>query len=378
MDLLGGVNDFLVAAGSAEGSFIRKAMSGVADFACQLHHDYPGVIYDLNPINKGLWQSLCSQRPAGLPPPPPPPLYLGGQCPGVAYRVIYTSQTTAQHPSGAGYTTTRQVDAPGPITNFTYAYRSDGVGYRAELDYQNGHYLFPQDGGGNGWRELQSVSVTRIDGQPDNCGNIPTPVVRPIVLPPEQRTTNINITNNDGSNISLPVSLSFPSASVDFNLSVPMTINLGGFNFHLNLDGWHFGLPGGGSTAINDVKTTVDNVYKSINNYNYPPNPGDDNTLVLISPSGEKPGDEQKSLPKPRWLVIDLTKLPDKAQYGINSPTIYFAGWVSFLKEGKGMPREQINYQQAIFRFPDGADGYAYTFTNGAAGKVSVYVEKGS
>ena len=175
---------------------------------------------------------------------------------------------------------------------------------------------------------------------------------------------------------------------MDFNLSVPLVINAGGFNFHVNLDGFHFGLPGAGdisivagdvqeiSSDVVEIQQSLVGVTGSLNQYFSPPNPSVDGTLVLISPSADKPSDEQKDVPNAAWLIIDLTKLPDKAQYGGDSPTVYFAGWLEFLKEGRAFPRQQINFEQSIFRFPDGADGYAYTFTNGAQGNVSVYVEE--
>lgn len=381
MGFLGKASEFFAAPGAAVGSFLGDALHNASNFACQLHYNTPGVIFDVSPFNRELWREFCKDRPVGNP-PSSESTFSGGQCLGVSYRVIYQSETL-NHPSVAPGTffVERHVDIVGPVRNFTYEFRSDGVGYRAEVDGRDGHYDFPQDGGGRGWLRLRSVRVQRLDGQPDNCGDSPPPSLDPVVLPVEQRTTNINVTNVENKVINVSLTVDFPSAAVDFSLNPMLRIAIDNRKFYLNVDGWYSGEPSSSIDVPAVEKLLSDNVLQfegTLNQYFAPINPSVDNTLVLISPSGEEKGDEQKDLPAPKWLVIDLTKFPDKAQYGVGSPTVYFAGWLEFLKEGRAMPRQQINFEKCIFRFPDGADGYAYTFTNGAEGKVSVYVEKGA
>lgn len=382
-DFLGGVNDFWEDTGSASASFIKSALNGAGQFACTLHYNTPGVIFDVSPFNRGLWKEFCSKSSVGLP-VSKPPLFTGGQCAGVSYRVALTVRTTSLNPSGSGFDRTDTADLVGPLTNFTYAYRSDAVGLQGWIETGAGLYKFPQHGGGPGWREVVSVVVTRPDGKPDNCGNEPSPPVAPVVLPPEQRTTNIVVNDVDNSTTNVGVNLSFPSVSVDFRTSFPLVVNMGGLKFYLSLDGWRVGDPvnhDGGNSGVDpsDIKAIGDNVVNiqgSLSQYFAPVNPSLDGNLVLVSPSAGKDSDEQDDVQGAHWLVIDLTKMPDKAQYGGSSPTVYFAGWIEFLKEGRAFPRQQINFERSIFRFPDGADGYAYSFTNGAQGDVAVYVEE--
>lgn len=388
MGLLGSIDDFFVAQGQQAGSFLKGALSQAADFACQLHYTTPGVIFDLNPVNRGLWQELCVKRPAGLPPPPPPPQFSGGQCPVVYEAYLgYDSQ-------GTTYTNVRVGQYFGAILDARRAPSNnrpdlfDAVQFLCYGKYSDSSsrpFSQPQ------WLEAVGVPrrgftyykverLVRIDGKPDNCGNPPAPVVKPVVLPPEQRTTNINVTNLDNTVTNVNVALGFPSASVDFGLSVPLTVNLGGVKFYLNIDGWYIGSPAPPVSLPDVEKVLSDNVLRfegTLNQYFAPVNPSTNNNLILVSPSaGKKKGGEEKNVPGAQWLIWDLTRLPDKAQYGENSPTVYFAGWFSFYKEGRCMERRQINYERGIVRFPDGADGYGYTFTNGAEGDVSVYKEK--
>lgn len=384
MGFLGKADEFFAAPGASVGSFVGNALHNASNFVCQLHYSTPGVIFDLSPFNRELWKELCKDRPSGLPPAPQPP-FTGGQCP-IPYSVQITTDEYNIDGSIYGANVKYSLRVFGPVKsvgtrvlagssnpNQIGVYASGAVeeSYDVAANFQP--YLSAPP-----YREFRNYrisAVTPLSGS-DNCGNPPVSV-QPVVLPVEQRTTIINVTSVDNSQYGLTAIVDFPSTSVDFDLSVPLRVTIDNRKFYLNIDGWYTGEPGDYSPPdLTPVQDNITHVQNTLNQYFSPVNPSVDNTLVLISPSGGKPSDEQESVPGAAWLIVDLTKLPDKAQYGGDSPTVYFAGWLEFLKEGRAFPRQQINFEQSIFRFPDGADGYAYTFTNGAQGNVSVYVEE--
>lgn len=387
MGFLGKASEFFAAPGASVGSFLGDALHNASNFACQLHYNTPGVIFDVSPFNRELWRSLCRDRPSGLPPAPPSAApFSGGQCP-VTYRltlhIIYKTGPASNPNYYVG-------DFYGPIQSVRLVrVEPPQSGMFGDLqDLEVVCYGVPGEARSASPRvvriapfdylqSIDNIKVVRVDGQPDNCGDLST-VVKPVVLPASQRTTIINIQTDQ--NNSVTAILDFPSTSVDFDLSVPLKVTIDNRKFHLNIDGWHTGFPSP-SISLPDVeKVLSDNVLQfegALNQYFAPVNPSINNNLILVSPSaGKKKGGEEKNISGAQWLIWDLTRLPDKAQYGENSPTVYFAGWFSFYKEGRCMERRQINYQRGIVRFPDGADGYGYTFTNGAEGDVSVYKEK--
>lgn len=384
MGFLGRASEFFAAPGASVGSFLGNALHEASNFACQLHYNTPGVIFDVSPFNRALWKELCADRPSGLPVTTVP--FRGGQCP-----VEYFFQVDSGFANSPPFTITvgpyggADVELVGSITNISYAGYSPQTG-RRQFTFVNsagqtavGYSVFAND---DGVVPKPLPYPVRRDGLADNCGDPPPPGSDPVILPPEQRTTNINVTNVDGSLTNVSVVVDFPSALVDFDANVLLRVTIDSRKFHLNVDGWYTGFPSPSVElpSLPDIERMLsDNVLQlegTLNQYFAPVNPSIDNTLVLVSPSGGKPSDEQQNVPGAAWLIIDLTKLPDKAQYGGDSPTVYFAGWMEFLKEGRAFPRQQINFERSIFRFPDGADGYAYTFTNGAQGNVSVYVEE--
>ena len=384
MGFLGKVEEFFADQGSYAGSFIKDALGKVTNYACLLHYNTPGVIFDVSPFNRALWRSLCANRPAGLPSVAPP--FQGGQCKSVVYdvNIHYEIQKLADGQIIYRGDGGRQVEGPVKGVAIYSDSNNSSVGVVAAgpangLPYQGGYFHGVDSASIYDFKYVnyRINFVRRLDGQPDNCGDLPVPGSTPVVLPPAQRTTNIVVNNVNGETTNVTAILDFPSASVDFGVNVPLKVEIDGRKFYLNVEGWYSGEPdGGGAPDLQPINENILKLEGTLNQYFAPVNPSDDDTLVLISPSGDKPSDQQESVPNARWLVVDLTKMPDKAQYGGDSPTVYFAGWIEFLKEGRAFPRQQINFEQSIFRFPDGADGYAYTFTNGAQGNVSVYVEE--
>lgn len=373
MGFLGKASDFFAAPGAAVGSFVGDALHNASNFVCQLHYNTPGVIFDVSPFNRELWREFCKERPAGLPSSEPP--FKGGQCPVVYVPHLYYE---VAHVGGAVFfsETIARESGVGPVLGVelrrdpTYTYLSIKFANNGNPYYRD--YSIVANSA-HEFRNARIVRVDRPDGQPDNCGNPPVPPVTPVVLPVSQRTTNIVVTNIENKTTNVSLVVDFPSAAVDFSFNPMLRVTIDNRKFYLNVDGWYSGEP-----SVSADLPNIENVFSTtLNQYFAPINPSINNNLILVSPSaGKKKGGEEKDISGAQWLIWDLTRLPDKAQYGENSPTVYFAGWFSFYKEGRCMERRQINYERGIVRFPDGADGYGYTFTNGAEGDVSVYKEK--
>lgn len=177
---------------------------------------------------------LCNDDPADVPTPQPP--FTGGQCSGVNYNITWTGTVYPfSDCSGPINTGSTLIGVPGPITNLRGAI--DPVSPNPACASQNIYYF---DFGPSGTRQtlfgqgngavLNSFSVTRTDGQPDNCGDPPL-----VVPPPGPVTRPVNITYNNEDNdvIDIDGDVVFsPFFSVgDLDIRVPFNLDLGGLEF---------------------------------------------------------------------------------------------------------------------------------------------------
>lgn len=169
-------------------------------------------------------------------PPPPEPPFTGGQCSGVLYNITWSGTTYPfSDCSGPMNVGSNLIGVPGPITNLRG--EIDPVAPNPPCASQNIYYfdfgpsaqrqtLFGQTNGA----VLNSFTVTRTDGQPDDCGN--PPVSYP---PPSDIDIDIDVTYNieDGPDITVTVPFIFSPVIVDLsgNFSAPFTFNFGGLDF---------------------------------------------------------------------------------------------------------------------------------------------------
>lgn len=393
----------LYQSGTNTGNYVAGVVDKAADFACGLYQDFPGAIIQspAGAFNRGLMDSLCAPRNK-LPPASSQPTFTGGQCPCVFYTVFLT-----QHkPSGDESFT---VTVPAPIGGLVrkpnetfpditdvflaYAVCEGGVqtGTRADLvgaDSQVGGASF-----------VTIDSVVRADGEPDTCGN-PNPGWGgdyPREIPDERKSDNVTIDNPDGTNITLPVAIIGSGNVITFKPE--FNIDVGGIKVTFDFSGAKvdFGNKNTNTTQprdrnnsntddfdrleslIKDVKNQLNQQQKDIDaikkNKNDTPPPDDD-------PDIEKDTDEtesdqgERTVDKLEWVCIHLTKYPNREQWGGGSPDIYYAGWLEFKVKDCILPRQPIHFENSIFKAPDGATGFAYTMTNGAKGKATVYRSK--
>lgn len=364
--------------GQRTGNFVVDNANSVANYACLLYKNYPfttvgGVMVPPVPVIKGFWDSLCENRPPGLPSPPDSP-FVGGQCEGIEYYVTLRympngNQTTIRVYGKVGGARIRFEEIPGGLRGVTEVLCQGSNPSPGFLPTQQWLFISSYNGA-SPTDSVRIVNVERVDGQPDNCGNLP-PSYPPDTIPPNQYNTTVTYQYNDGQDFSFPVVIA------PFTLKPQFTFSLGGVTFNLGFDG----VSQENNTdvlvtevlnQVQELDVAVENVFTFIHN-EYRPIPPQEDPQLEEEESPEETS-EEKQVDNLAWVMVTLNKLPDKAQFG--SPTCYFAGWISFqVKDGYTL-REQINFEKSIYQAPPGATGYGVTFTNGSSGIVTSYARK--
>lgn len=388
------------------GDYLGKVADAAANFACTVYKSYPNEIVP-NPVAtaiRGFYDSLCANRPPGLPDAPVPP-FNGGQCACVNYLVtIKQTNSTGSETSTGTYT--------GPLgglvriknqtfPDLTDVFMKDSVCSEGSPTGTNLTLVGVETN--DGVFKVSIESVVRADGLPDNCGNPPPQYPNTNLPSPGDYNGTGTITYNDGNSFTVPLVYApiTPTLSLNpkFNVTVNGTLNLqfdlGGVKIDLGDDSAPPSLPPSRFTdpsdaldridrEVRDVKDRVDDIRDILDN----PPPGGKECSPPQAPPPETDPDldkdtkseddpkEEAGIERLKWVKIILTKLPDKVQFGDGAPNCYFAGWMEFKSGTACYSREQINFQTSLFLAPAGADGYAYTLTNGAEGYAIVYKRK--
>lgn len=172
------------------------------------------------------------------PPPTPQPPFSGGQCAGVAYRIQGTHNArnaNNQQPISGAFS----VGRVGPITSVS-GETVDSNGFKTSfvtITSASGTERVDSFGGCE-FVSVSGVTVTRLDGQPDNCGN-PTPTPAPfptgglpVNIPPVEYTDNGgNIVVTVPTVVILP-----PIVNVKGEVNVPINVTIEGITFEANLN----------------------------------------------------------------------------------------------------------------------------------------------
>lgn len=394
----------LYQSGQNSGNYLAGVADKAADFACDLYRDYPGAIIQspIGAFNRGLMDSLCGPRNK-LPPSPDTPPFSGGQCQCVTYNVnlLLRSPTTGDNNDTV------------TVTGRVLGLSAEGDPSQSETELMYLRYI-PCDGSGNelavqqflvGTRgngfDVIITGVSRQDGLPDNCGN-PGPDWDPNLpreIPDNRRSGNVVINNNDGTNIVLPIAI-VGSGNV-INVNPNINVDVGGINIRFDFSGSKIDFGNGNpnvdqprdrnnpnSDDFDRIEEILNRINERINEQgedieqikkdrNDTPPPDDD-------PEIEKEEDEEeeesgdRDVDKLQYVCVHLTKLPNREQWGDGAPNVYYAGWLEFKVKDCLLPRQPIHFSNSIFKAPEGATGFAYTLTNGAKGRVTVYKTKAS
>lgn len=173
----------------------------------------------------------------------PSPPFSGGQCP-VDYNVTYafesSSNFSSSSPTYSPGTDVRNF-IRGPITGIRVDISPTRNTARIFIQHNGTETLGFGQSGSTGDQDIRNVRITGVvpsaGGDPNACGSLPP--VPPVLTPGDNIVTN-NITyiNNEGDTVTIPVTLAFGYAQIDFNgtVTVPVKVNFD-LNPELNLNG---------------------------------------------------------------------------------------------------------------------------------------------
>lgn len=223
------MSNFLDSATDAVSDLYCSALSGVDNY----FSFWRSLGIPIDEVSPALRSYVCDAPGPDLPPPP----FMGGQCPGVPYDITFRITEDGSVVSGPTTFT-----APGPIGQFSRP--NDPPDGRTQQGYtfQGGETIIINSAD----RELETVSVVRDDGLPDECGN-PLPEI-PEFEPIEQSISftyidasdnSVNVTGNLTifAPIFAPVGIFAPIIRVPIRLSGPNFDFSGNINLpDLNID----------------------------------------------------------------------------------------------------------------------------------------------
>ena len=269
------VNEFFQNSGNSAAQFTENVRDEIARFGCELWADFPDFYTrGINPANsfaRGFFNQMCSNIQPPLPAPTIP--FTGGQCCDGAYDVTATwdlrrcagdvtiatgpgtvslvgrvlglrLQTCTQNPSLTCLDVEYQ-NCNGDILYETLTSSTRGL---TDYDCQNVSNIDPDADKINPFTSTFSIqTVTRTDGQPDDCGD---PFPRYDSPEPTSDDLNkvVNFTLNDGLDLSLEFQYIQNSPQYNF----PMNFKVNGFNVSLDLGGINFYAPDGFSSPSGD------------------------------------------------------------------------------------------------------------------------------
>lgn len=364
-------NEVLESIGTAAGAvyirsrWFKELNEPIVGLTCALWGKYPKGI-PFFPYSKGFLDSVCAQ--AGFPIAVAPSAgFEGGQCIDVLYNIqvfvdrTFVGNTTNVEYGLVGYGNIDSIKLEfqppeSPQQLAVVARGQSGALIPTGVDLDN-------VGGVGVSGTITSINVVRADGLADTCGNPPGGNFPP--NPPRDPadfkvTKIVNIYNNNGDVIGdTSIDISVDESS---DLSIPLTVNVGGINVDIDIDGIR--TPDPVQVPPEGIKTRR------------VPLPGSDELEEEIAE--EENADEKEFEDVLIWVTLTITKKPDnaKTQWGAGAPDVFYCGWFEFQVEGSNLTRTPVHWDNNIFLAPDRATGYAYTLYDGFEGRAKAYTEK--
>lgn len=412
----------------ARGFAAAAAADAIRDEFCQLYDQYPefisGAIGYLP--GGGFVNSLIPFVCPNSSPPSQPfePPFNGGQCCGL-YNVTVvgvlegeTVDTTFPAPGKIGGVFWRESEGSPVLYSGSWLLESglDCPGVEPRLDF-----LW----GGTNLSMMPSasiVSISRVDGLPDDCGN-PNPTWPRVSPPPSGLNFDINVPVGN-VNVTVPVSVNFnaPPINVSFSPTISFSTPIGDFIF--SPEGWDilvpgrppsdgdpnrpddrdrlpdprvpedrpplwrpppfpgappiFLPPGSGNpppngcpdvnlspvlTAIRFVQLTSDEILEGVNELLERdccelPTPEECEKKTLGSGQGDKVAIGKDTV----YVGIEINRKPEnfKGYFNDGSPDVVFAGWHSFGSEECEGVRTPIQYEKNIYPKPSGCSSFSF------------------
>ena len=255
------VKEFFETSGNTAAIFTENLRDEIVRYGCELWQLYPDWMTQnslpATAFARGFWNSACSPIQAPINPPANPG-FSGGQCSGVEYDVdvnVKTENTSNCQPLNFNFTfrVTGAVNGLYEIVEATRDTTTDCQGgNNSDLDRvtiwlgaEGGDvqvlanvYQWSDSGMPQPYTTYTITDITRVDGQPDDCGDPPEKY--PSVDPdPLDLVKNTPITVNDGLDLDLELVYVRNSNNYNFPFSmkvngVNITIDLGGLTIHGN------------------------------------------------------------------------------------------------------------------------------------------------
>lgn len=403
---------------------VRQIGNRARDIGCDLYRRFPrwltgdyGAVALPNPVRL-LWDMMC-QDPADDPPGPEVP-FTGGQCP-VRYTVVVNFSAAGGAPGLPPANFNVTLRPYGPIRGLRIT--ANGGGGKS-LDLIGAEFFDPNiqavynvttwtDSAYSG-ETGTIVSLTREDGQPDECGD--PPPEWPDVMPEPGDLTFVTNINIDGVDVSVPVIIPTINFNPNFNFQPQFTVDIGGVRVTIDLGGIDFSFdptinlpripsgpdprppadrpppvtpptPGNGGecpdvnlepvlTAIAEVKQDTEEILALIeellNCDRCKREPITFNGYALRSSGAAQSGVVQLD-PKSRWVRLEITQTPANAriQWGVDAPDVYFAGWYFFITGASANDRRPVHFLDNAYETVEGSQSFAYTLPAGYLGVVT-------
>lgn len=230
-------------------SFTRILDNTLGQLFCDAVRPAPrGQFPNFGPGYEDWYRRNCNREPDPAPPP-----FEGGQCP-VQYDVNVTTESRWNGGPEVNVSNA-SVRVWGPIDSIRVGNSCDEEARNSLIVKAKSNAGFPQtyittagvfgcqtDPGQTFYQTsltVTSLTVVRVDGQPDNCGSPPPPPIEfPINLPDQTVTYNDNDNNSIDIDIG-DISIGFP-IEVNGNFRIPISFNINnpevGFPVDVNVD----------------------------------------------------------------------------------------------------------------------------------------------
>lgn len=402
------------------------------DVACRFYAQHPATAQALvsalpapSPMEGFIFPRMCRMPPPPAAPAAPP--FQGGQC-----CELYRVRCNVTSSSGTQSITFE--NQPGQIGSIFVEY-SDVDGVRGKAYYFMAGLrcsgvvpakIFVAS-------EVRSddlpftttatiASVSRMDNQPDSCGN-PLPVHPPGVVPPEDFDWDGVAPFPDGDR-RVPVRIIPPQPQGDVIIRPEINIEAGDVIVNVTGEGITFGVrnpapnlppnnnvppgvptgsnpppnqplfppsshpaPGGGGDpggGGNCPDVNLQPVLNAIANVDADLKTVGDNVILLLDCDRCKPEEPEESAyqrqsfgvaqsrtiqlpPNSKYVELVVVERPSnaKVQFSPSAQNVYYCGWQSFGHNAKADVRNPVHYEENIFLVPDGMTEFSYTLYAG-------------
>lgn len=392
-------------------SAVTRLLDAGADLFCSIYQVTPAAYLADTLIKNGivrqeylLIDDLC--RPRGQVPPTPVAPITGGQCECVDYQV--SGDAFVEGAFSSSFSVTRQ----GKISDVGISSDGTNIGFSfGSPACPGGRFAYIQGNADEiraGRFEIRNWNVQRVDGLPDNCGNLP--VRFPPALPsPSDLTRSVPFQITPTLNVPVTVTVK-PTFQFSPTLNAPVLLfNAGGLNVKFDLGGFTIS-PSFGDSTVNNFPNTTSPDPNPVP-VKQPVSPGGiptDLTPVLtrldeveeiierccdrLSPFAEPTTDEYDiatlgtgvsgtyNLPSKtfRVTVRVLTSPPHRKEiFGNGNPNVLFCGWAWFDRGGGLSERMPIDAEQKSYEPPARSQGtFVFSMYTGYTAEVKAYFAK--